>query len=140
VQATMRRSHVADAEIPDDVLYSEDDRWIKVEEGIAIIGITHHAQKELGDVIFVELPEVNVDIDIGDEIGTIESIKTTTDVIAPISGRIEEVNDRLERKPELLNNDPYGLGWIARIVIKDPREVEDLLSPDDYAQAIDERE
>ena len=131
---------MADAEIPDDVLYSEDDRWIKIEEGTALIGITHHAQKELGDVIFVELPEINVDCDAGDEIGTIESIKTTTDIDAPVSGRIEEVNERLERKPELLNKDPYGLGWIARIVIKDPREIEDLMSPDDYAQALDERE
>jgi glycine cleavage system H protein len=88
----------------------------------------------------VELPEVGVEIDIGDEIGTIESIKTTTDLLAPISGRIEEVNDRLERKPELLNNDPYGLGWVTRIAFKDPRELDDLLSPDDYAQSLDERE
>ena len=131
---------MADAEIPDDVLYSEEDRWIKIEDGIAIVGITHHAQKELGDVIFVELPEVDVKCDAGDEIGTIESIKTTTDINAPVSGRVEEVNERLERKPELLNKDPYGLGWIARIAVKDPREIEDLMSPDDYAQSLDERE
>ena len=94
---TTRRSTVVDSQIPDDLLYTDDHRWVRIEEGTAIIGITHKAQKDLGDVVFIELAEKGSSCDIGDEICSIESIKTTSEVLAPLSGRIAELNERFER-------------------------------------------
>lgn len=119
-----------------DRLYTNTDEWALVQGEYAIVGITDYAQKELKDIVSVELPEVGRFVRKGEEIGAIDSIKATSSYYAPLSGEIVEVNKELETAPELLNKDPYGSGWIVKIKISNPEEISSLLSPEQYAEKI----
>jgi glycine cleavage system H protein len=112
---------------PEDSRYAKSHEYIHVEGTVGTIGITDYAQKELGDVVFVELPQVGTQLEAGDELGSIESVKAVSDLFAPVGGEVIEVNERLTDKPELVNTDPYGDGWMVRIKIADPTEVDELL-------------
>jgi len=126
--------------VMDDRKYTETDEWAKLEEGNRVrIGITDYAQKELRDIIGVELPEIDSEVSKGDVIATLESVKATGDVYSPISGKIVEINERLLDEPELLNIDPYGDGWIAVLEIRDPDEYDKLMTPEQYIEYLKER-
>jgi glycine cleavage system H protein len=112
---------------PEDSRYAKSHEYINVEGEIGTIGITDYAQKELGDVVFVELPQVGTQLEAGDELGSIESVKAVSELFAPVGGEVVEVNERLAEKPELINTDPYGDGWMVRIKVTDPSEVDELL-------------
>lgn len=122
----------------DDFLYTKEHEWIRVENGDVTIGITHHAQQELGDIVFVELPQVGANFSAGDTLGTVESVKAVSDVYAPVGGEVIEVNEALNDKPELINEDPHGDGWIAKLRLASKGELEGLLSADDYEAYIAE--
>lgn len=119
-------------QIPEDLRYSKDHEWIRVEDGKVRIGITDYAQDALGDVVFVELPEVGATVEAAASISEVESTKSVSDIYAPVSGRIAEVNADLSDAPERLNEDPYGEGWICVIELTDPTQLEKLLSAADY--------
>ena len=127
-------------QIPDDLYYTREHYWIRPEAGLATIGLTDHAQNELADVVYLALPEKDAEYHAADQIGTIESVKTTTELYAPVSGVIAEVNERLPGSPELVNNDPYGQGWLVVFRLSDPSETEDLLSAADYGNVVEEGE
>ncbi|MFW5945695.1 MAG: glycine cleavage system protein GcvH [Candidatus Natronoplasma sp.] len=120
------------SEILDNLKYTEDHEWIEVNSGEARYGITDYAQDELGDIVYVELPEVGEEVNKGDMLGVIESVKTVSDLYAPLSGTIKDVNGELEGAPELLNDDPYGDGWIVVLDIGDEEELDSLLDPKEY--------
>lgn len=123
-------------DIPEDIQYTEEHEWILVEDDIAIVGITDYAQGELGDVVFVELPQVGDLVQQLEPFGTIEAVKTVADLFAPLSGEVVEVNTLLEDSPHLVNEDPYGEGWIIKIKISDQVELENLLTAEDYANLV----
>ncbi|MEF8832950.1 MAG: glycine cleavage system protein GcvH [Candidatus Thermoplasmatota archaeon] len=125
------------SEIPDDLKYTEDHEWIEVKEGEARYGITDHAQDELGDIVYVELPEEGEEVSKGDMLGVIESVKTVSDLYAPLSGTVKDVNEDLEASPEIMNEDPYGDGWVVVIDIADKDEVDGLLVPDEYEDILE---
>ncbi len=112
---------------PEDSRYAKSHEYINVEGEVGTIGITDYAQKELGDVVFVELPQVGTQLEAGDELGSIESVKAVSELFAPVGGEVVEINERLAEKPELINTDPYGDGWMVRIKVADPSEVDELL-------------
>lgn len=124
--------------IPDDLRYSEDHEWVAFdsESGVATIGITDYAQGELGDVVFLEFPEIGTTVAKGDSAGTIEAVKTVADLFAPFGGEITEVNGALDDRPEIVNTDPYGEGWMIRMKVDDPSVVDGLLDADGYQQHI----
>ncbi len=122
--------------VRDDLLYTETDEWVRVEGGIAVVGITDYAQKNLRDIIGVELPEPGTRVEKGAAMAVVESVKHTADVYAPVTGVVEEVNERLYDEPELLNKDPYGEGWLVKIKIENPSELDTLLKPQQYAEKI----
>jgi glycine cleavage system H protein len=101
--------------VPEDLKYVRSHEWLRSEEGAVVIGITHYAQDQLGEVVYVELPDVGTSFDVGDELGTLESVKAVSEYLAPISGDVVAVNERLEDEPNLVNNDPYGDGWLVKI-------------------------
>lgn len=123
-------------EILEDLLYTEDHEWVRKENGEIVEGITDYAQSELSDIVYVELPDEGRTIRKGEAIGTIEAVKTVIDVIAAVSGTIIEVNRKLDEHPELLNEDPYEDGWIVRIKVDDPTELETLLDASEYNELI----
>ncbi len=124
---------------PGDRRYSEDHEWLKIEnEKRAKIGITQFAQKELGDVVFVELPEEGASVSVNDSFAVVESVKAVSDIYAPVAGRIVEVNSALADRPELINEDPYGEGWIAVIEMTDPSQVEALMTAEQYQEHVGE--
>ena len=125
---------------PDDIKYHREHAWVRVEGKNATIGITDFAQQQLGDIVYVDLPESETDVDADSELCEIESTKATSPVISPISGSIREVNDDLADSPEIITEDPYGNGWIAVIAMSDPSEVNDLLSRDEYEKFLKEEE
>ncbi|MCU0847991.1 MAG: glycine cleavage system protein GcvH [Spirochaetes bacterium] len=119
--------------IPDDLKYTKDHEWVRMETDlIACCGITDHAQEMLTDIVFVELPEINAEVKSGEQIAVVESVKAVSDVFSPVSGRILEINKTLEDSPELVNTSPYGEGWICKIEIKNPREMNDLMDASAY--------
>jgi glycine cleavage system H protein len=124
--------------IPDDLLYTKEHEWIKVEGSSAVIGITDHAQKQLGDIVYVELPDEGEQIAKDDTIGSLESVKAVSDCYAPLSGEIIEINSLLSDSPETLNEDCYGDGWIAKIKFSDKSELEDLLDHEAYKDFVAE--
>jgi glycine cleavage system H protein len=124
-------------QIPDDLRYSKDHEWIRVEGGQARVGITDYAQDALGDVVFVDLPEVGATVEAAASISEVESTKSVSDIYAPVSGTIAEVNTDLADAPERLNEDPYGEGWIFVIELSDPSQVDALLSADDYRALVE---
>lgn len=120
----------------DDLLYTEDHEWVLVEDGIATIGITDFAQSQLGDIVYVEIDEESAVA--GETMGSIEAVKTVSNIYSPVTGNIIEVNEFLEESPDQVNNDPYGMGWIAKISIDDESELEKLMSPSEYRELIGE--
>jgi glycine cleavage system H protein len=127
------------SELPGDLQYTSDHEWLRREDdGSVTVGITDHAQSALGDLVYVELPEVNQEVEAGGDMAVVESVKAASDVYAPIAGTVVAVNDALTDDPEVINNDPYGDGWIVRL---EPGGDEgDLLSPDAYQALLDELE
>ena len=118
--------------IPAELRYSADHEWVRVEGATATIGITEYAQDALGDVVFVEMPDTGLAVAAGESFSEVESTKSVSDIYAPITGSISEVNAELESQPELLNSDPYGAGWICRIEISDPAELDGLMDAEAY--------
>ncbi len=118
--------------LPGHLKYSTDHEWAKADGATLTVGITDFAQGELGDIIFIEFPEVGDSFEKGDSFGTVEAVKTVADLYSPVSGEIVEINSRLEDEPGLLNTDPYGDGWIVKINMDDPSEMDDLLTDDEY--------
>ena len=123
-------------DIPGEFGYTAEHEWVAVEDGMARIGITDYAQSELGDIVFVELPEVGNETTQMEPFGTIEAVKAVSDLFAPVSGKVVEVNTLLEDQPELINTDPYGEGWILKIKLKDESEAQKLLSAEEYRKEI----
>ncbi len=122
---------------PDNIRYSESHEWSSLDDDIVTIGISDHAQDQLGDLVFVELPEVGNTVDAGDQIATLESVKTAVDIYAPVSGEIMEINDVLTDSPELINQSPFADGWLCKIRVVDGSEYEQLLDADQYQQLLD---
>jgi glycine cleavage system H protein len=118
--------------LPDDLKYTKDHEWIRVDGETATIGITDYAQGELGDVVFVELPDTGKELKQGDSFGTIEAVKSVSDLYSPVSGTVTEVNGELSSTPELVNKDPYGKGWMVKIGVTDRAELESLLEAAAY--------
>ncbi|EFI83860.1 Glycine cleavage system H protein [Listeria grayi] len=123
--------------LPKDYLYTEEHEWVKQETEGVRVGITDFAQDQLGDIVFVELPEVGATIEQGDSIGSIESVKTVSDFYAPVSGKIVEVNEALEDAPEMINSDPYNEGWILKIEELEESQLDELLNSDAYEETLD---
>ncbi len=119
---------------PAELKYTKDHEWISIEGDIATVGITEFAQSELGDIVFIDINTVGQTIAHGDVFGSVEAVKTVSDLFSPVTGEILELNPALDAAPELVNNDPYGEGWMVKIKINDAREIESLLSADDYAK------
>lgn len=129
------------SKIPEELKYAESHEWVRLEgENKAYIGISHHAQSELGDLVFVELPEVGAELQQGEEAGVVESVKTASDIYSPVTGKVLAVNENLGDAPEDINNDPYGDGWIYKLELSDPAELDDLLSAADYAEQVSDDE
>ncbi|RMF14408.1 MAG: glycine cleavage system protein GcvH [Gammaproteobacteria bacterium] len=123
------------SQIPAELKYASTHEWVRLEEGgIAVVGITDHAQAALGDIVFVETPEVGTTVAAGDEAGVVESVKAASDIYAPIAGEVVEVNAALEDAPETVNNDPYGDGWFFKLKVSDPSELDALLDADAYRE------
>ena len=123
--------------IPKDLMYTKDHEWIKFDNNLVTVGITNFAQGELVDIIFVELPEIGTEIEKDEPFGTIEAVKTVTDLISPIGGKVVKLNGELEDSPEFINEDCYGKGWFLKIEIDNQSEKENLLSAEDYQALID---
>lgn len=121
------------SKIPENLKYTKDHEWIRVEGPRATVGITDHAQEQLTDVVYVELPAVGKVVKAGDVLGTVESVKAVSEIFAPLSGRLVEVNHALEDAPEIVNSDPYGKGWMVVLEASDPAEVRVLLDAKGYA-------
>jgi glycine cleavage system H protein len=119
---------------PDDLYYTEDHEWLRVENGTATVGITDFAQSELGDIVFVELEPERTELGQGDIFGTIEAVKTVSELYMPVSGTITALNDDLELSPEIVNDDPYGDGWMIEIELENPDEIDDLMEADAYEE------
>ena len=122
--------------IPSELLYSKDHEWVKIDLDIATIGITDFAQRELGDIVYVEIESIGHNLTVEEVFGTIEAVKTVSDLFMPISGEVLEFNKILEETPEIVNDEPYDSGWIIKIKVDDPSQVNDLLSPNKYKQLI----
>lgn len=122
--------------VPKDLMYTNDHEWAKFDINMVTIGITDFAQGELGDIIFVELPEIGREIEKDEAFGTIEAVKTVTDLISPVTGKVIEINDEIEDSPEFVNEDCYGKGWFVKIEIEDLSEEDKLLSAEDYQTII----
>jgi glycine cleavage system H protein len=120
------------ANVPEDLHYSKDHEWVRVEGNIASIGITDYAQNSLGDVVYVELPKVGEDFAANESFGSVESVKAVSEVFSPISGTVAEVNESLNDEPEKVNGDPYGDGWMIKVNMSSPGEVDSLLTAAEY--------
>lgn len=124
-------------EFPDDVKYTREHEWVRVEGNTAVVGITDYAQEQLGDIVYVEPPEEGEIVAKGDSLGVVESVKSVSDVYAPVSGKISEAND-LKDNPEIVNEDPFSEGWIAKIEMSDTSELNDMLSAKEYEAFVNE--
>ena len=122
--------------ITEELKYTEEHEWVKIEDNIATIGITDFAQGELGDIVYLEIDSLDSEIALNEVFGTVEAVKTVSDLFMPVGGKVIEMNSTLEDKPELVNEDPYGEGWIIKIDISDLSEVDNLLSPEEYKNMI----
>ena len=122
--------------IPNDIKYTKEHEWVSLDGETATIGITDYAQSQLGDIVFVEFPDINSEINQNETFGVIEAVKTVADLFAPVSGEIIEVNSSLEDSPNFINSDPYGSGWIIKVKIKDSNEYNGLMSSDVYEEHI----
>jgi glycine cleavage system H protein len=127
------------SELPGDLLYTTDHEWLRREgDGSVTVGITEHAATALGDLVYVELPDIGQDVDAGGEMAVVESVKAASDVYAPVAGNVVAVNDELADDPEKINADPYGDGWIVRMELSDGLDENEMMSPDAYQQLLDE--
>ncbi|MCL5265670.1 MAG: glycine cleavage system protein GcvH [Chloroflexi bacterium] len=124
------------AEVPKDLKYSKEHEWVRVAGDAVVIGITDHAQEQLGDVVYVDLPSVGSEISQFESFGTVESVKAASDLYAPVSGKVVEVNDALKEHPELVNESPYDKAWMIKVKLKDKKELDVLLSPADYDELV----
>ena len=124
--------------IRDRLRYTKEHEWVRVEDGVVIIGITDHAQNALTDIVYVELPEIGAKVDAMDEFAAVDSVKSSSPIFSPISGAVIEVNELLEEEPETINDEPYGKGWIVKVQTDDMGQVDELLSADDYRTLIGE--
>ena len=122
---------------PNDIKYTKEHEWVKISDGVAYIGITEFAQSELGDIVFVDVDTLNEELDQEEVFGTIEAVKTVSDLFMPISGKVHGFNKELEDSPELINDDPYNKGWIISVLDFDESELETLLSADDYKKLVE---
>ena len=122
--------------LPENIKYTEDHEWAKLEGDILTIGITDFAQSELGDIIFVEFPDLDLDVESKDSIGTLEAVKTVADIYSPLKGKIIEINDQLEDNPEYINENPYDAGWIIKLKIENTDEYKTLLTNKEYEKLI----
>ncbi len=122
--------------VPGNLKYTKEHEWVKIEGDVATVGITDFAQGELGDVVFVEIETQGETMDSGETLGTIEAVKTVSDIFMPVSGEITEVNEKLEDSPDIVNSDPYGEGWMVKIKMSDASEADNLMSADDYKELI----
>lgn len=117
---------------PEGLYYTKEHEWVKVEENVGTIGITHYAQEALGDIVFIELPEVGEQFNAGDVMGSIESVKAVSDLYVPLTGEVKEANSALEDQPEMVNSEPYGKGWICKVSIDNESELAELMDSEDY--------
>ncbi len=122
--------------IPRELRYTSTHEWVRVKGGIATVGITDYAQHQLSEITYVELPDLNDDVNVSDEVAFVESVKAASDVYAPVSGKIIEVNSAVAEEPERINRDPYGEGWLFKIRMSDPKEVANLLDADSYEEQL----
>ena len=125
-------------DFPKDLKYHKEHTWVKVEGSRALIGITDHAQEELGDIVYVELPERGSESEQDESCGTVESAKAISELFAPVSGRVVDINEDLADQPELINDDPYDSGWLVEVEMSDPSELDSLLTADTYKKYIEE--
>ncbi len=121
---------------PDNLKYTKDHEWVKVEGNIATIGITDFAQRELGDIVYVDIDSAGKALDAEAVFGTVEAVKTVSDLFLPVAGSIQEVNAGLANQPELVNSDPYGEGWMIKMTVNDPQDVEKLMNAEAYQQLV----
>ncbi len=125
--------------IKNDLKYTKEHEWIKLENNIATVGIDDYAQGELGDIVFVELPKVGIKVEQMKPFGVIEAVKAVSELFSPVTGEVIEVNSKLEAEAGLINKDPYGEGWIIKVKIKDPKELDNLLSAEDYKKLLEQK-
>lgn len=125
-------------EFPEDLKYSKEHEWVLVEDNVATVGITEFAQDQLGDIVFVELPAVGDKVSKEDAFGVVESVKAVSDIYAPVSGKVLEVNDDLPENPEMVNEDAYGDGWMIKVEMNDREELQDLMSAAEYEEYVAE--
>ena len=121
---------------PNDLKYTKDHEWLRVEGNVAFVGITHFAQSELGDIVFIDVDTEGESLEKEEVFGSVEAVKTVSDLFMPINGEVLEFNEKLEDNPELINSDPYGEGWIIKVSLNDDTDMEDLLSSDDYQELV----
>ncbi len=121
---------------PSNVKYTKDHEWIKLDGNIATIGITDFAQRELGDIVYVDINTVGKSLNAEEVFGTVEAVKTVSDLFLPVAGTIKEVNSALEKAPELVNNDPYGEGWMVKVEVSNPSDVDQLMGQEEYSQMV----
>jgi len=123
-------------ELPKDLKYSKDHEWIKIEDGVGTIGITSFAQSELGDIVFIDIDTEGESLEKEEVFGSVEAVKTVSDLFMPVNGKIIEYNSKLDDNPELINSDPYGDGWIVKVIVSDLSELDELLDAHDYNKLI----
>jgi len=128
----------ADGIYPDDLKYTREHEWLAVQGGVGTIGLTHYAQSELGDIVYVDMPAVGAPVVAGEDFGTVESVKAVSEIFAPASGEVLEVNGALATSPETINKDPYGEGWLVKVKLADTKEVAGLMSASEYRKYIEE--
>jgi len=117
---------------PENYRYTKEHEWVAIEDGVGTVGITFHAQKELGDIVYVDVPKIGARVEIGKNFAVVESVKAASDIFAPVSGEVVAANETLTNTPELINSDPHGVGWIAKIKLSNLSEIQQLLSAADY--------
>jgi len=122
--------------IPEELKYTKDHEWVRIEGNIAYLGITDFAQGELGDIVYVEIETLDEELGQGEVFGTVEAVKTVSDLFIPLSGKVSEINEEIVNNPEIINDDPYGKGWIIKIELTNPDEAEGLLSSADYKDMV----
>jgi len=123
-------------EAPPGLRYSKEHEWVVAEETVATIGITDHAQEQLGEIVYIELPSIGEKVSKDDPFGVVESVKAVSDIYAPVSGTVLEVNEDLAESPEVVNEDPYGDGWLIKVRVSDPADLDDLMDNEEYEQMI----
>lgn len=121
---------------PNDLKYTKDHEWLRVEGNVAFVGITHFAQSELGDIVFIDVDTEGESLEKEEVFGSVEAVKTVSDLFMPINGEVLEFNEKLEDNPELINSDPYGEGWIIKVCLNDDSDMGDLMSSDDYQELV----